>query len=118
MKWLGTNWKTNLAAILSFLLSVPQFVTAIQSYIKHEPADWRGAIAALVVALGLLASKDSTTHSTVDQVAKSTAEQKPGGTTDEKVVVSSSIVASSVNADASVPQTSSPSSGTGPSGHL
>lgn len=71
-KLLGTNWKTNLAAIVAFLTSVPQFVMAITAWSHHQPADWRGAVLSIVVAGGLAAAKDSTTHSTVAQVEQAT----------------------------------------------
>lgn len=68
----GKNWKTSLAALVSFALSVPQFVTAVQHWVNHQPTDWRGAIAALAVAAGLAFSKDSDNHSTSAEVQKAT----------------------------------------------
>lgn len=78
-KILGLNWKTNLAAILAFLTSVPQFVTAIAAWAHHQPADWRGAILSVVIAAGFAASKDSTTHSTLLQVETSTVKAQGAG---------------------------------------
>jgi hypothetical protein len=69
----GKNWKTSMAAFVAFLMSVPQLVTAVQHWVNHQPADWRGAIAALVVAAGLAFSKDSDNHSTEAEVKKATA---------------------------------------------
>lgn len=74
-KILGLNWKTNLAAILAFLTSVPQFVTAISAWSHHQSADWRGAVLSIVVAAGLAVAKDSTTHSTVAQVEQATVNK-------------------------------------------
>jgi undecaprenyl pyrophosphate phosphatase UppP len=75
-KILGMNWRTNLAAVVSFVMGVPAAVGAITNWLHHEPADWRGAAVALVVAFGFAMSKDSQTHSTVAQVETSTAEVK------------------------------------------
>ena len=75
-KYLGPNWKTNLAAIISFLMGVPPFVTAATNWWHHQPADWRGAIGALVVAAGLAVAKDGDNHSTADQVQKATEVAK------------------------------------------
>ena len=68
-KILGENWKTNLAAIAAFVMGIPAAVGAITNWAHHEPADWRGAAVALVVAAGLACAKDSTTHSTTAEVA-------------------------------------------------
>jgi hypothetical protein len=73
LKAFSTNWKTNLMAVAAFAWSVPQFVTAITNYFHNQPADWRGAILALIAAAGLAAAKDSTTHSTPEQVMASGA---------------------------------------------
>jgi len=66
------NWKTNLSAAVVFVLSVPEFVTAFTNWVHNQPADWRGAIAGLVVSIGLAAAKDSSTHSTVTQIEVAT----------------------------------------------
>lgn len=71
-KILGANWKTTGAAILVFLLSVPSVVSAITAWAQHQTPDWRMAILGIVTGLGLLAAKDSTTHSTAAQVENST----------------------------------------------
>lgn len=73
-KILGINWKTNLIAAVSFLLSVPSLVGAINNWAHHQPADWRIAIVGIVTAAGLAVSKDSTTSSTQAQVAASTIQ--------------------------------------------
>lgn len=74
-KWLGQNWKTTGAAILTFLLSIPSVVSALTAWANHQPTDWRMAVVGIVTGLGLLAAKDSTTHSTVNQVETATAEK-------------------------------------------
>lgn len=72
VKVLGPNWKTTLAAALSFAISIPQLVTAFTNWSHHQPADWRGAAVAIIVAAGLAASKDADNHSTAAQVEKAT----------------------------------------------
>jgi len=69
---IGTNWKTNLAAAIIFVLSVPAFVGALTSWAHHQPADWRGAFAGVVVSIGLAVAKDGSTHSTIAQVKAAT----------------------------------------------
>lgn len=75
-KYLGSNWKTNLASILSFLATVPALVTAADNWAHHLPVDWRGAAFGLIVSLGLAVAKDGTNHSTEEQVKKATEEKK------------------------------------------
>lgn len=74
-KILGINWKTNLAAVAAFVMGVPAAVVAITNWAHHEPADWRGATVALVVAAGLACAKDSSTHSTAAEVQAATDKQ-------------------------------------------
>lgn len=81
VKVLGPNWKTTLAALLSFAMSVPQLVTAFTNWAHHQPADWRGAVIGLVIAAGLAASKDADNHSTVAQVEKATEKAAEQGDT-------------------------------------
>jgi len=71
-KVLGVNWKTNLAAALTFIATVPAVVTAFQQWSHHKPADWRGAVIGLIVAGGLAVAKDASTHSTAEQVQAAT----------------------------------------------
>jgi hypothetical protein len=80
-KILGQNWKTNLAAVLTFAATVPAVVTAFQQWSNHQAVDWRAAVVGLIVAAGLGAAKDSTTHSTSDQVqqASMTAQLEEKG---------------------------------------
>lgn len=73
-KILGINWKTNLIAAVSFLLSVPSLVGAITNWAHHQPADWRIAIVGIITAAGLAVSKDSTTNSTAAQVQAATIQ--------------------------------------------
>lgn len=79
MSILGTNWKTNLTAaltgLLTLLLGIPTFVTAITAWSNHQSVDWRSVLvstALAVVTAGLAAAKDSTTHSTQAQVTTAT----------------------------------------------
>lgn len=79
MNWktLTANWKTSLTGFIGLLLSVPTFVSALQAWGAHQPVDWRQILVSTtitVISTGLLASKDSTTHSTVQEVEKSTQE--------------------------------------------
>ena len=76
-KVLGLNWRTNLVAVMSFLYGIPQVVTAVQNWIHGKPADWREAIAAIVVGIGFALSKDAKTHSTVEQVEAASKQVKP-----------------------------------------
>ena len=76
-KYLGKSWRTNLAAIVTFLLGVPSLVTATQNWLHHQPADWRGALVAVVTAAGLALAKDSAVHSTTDQVQKASEPPIP-----------------------------------------
>jgi hypothetical protein len=69
------NWKTNLAGVATFLTACPGFVSAIQAWAAHQAVDWRSVLvstALTAVSGGLLAAKDSTTHSTIAEVQGST----------------------------------------------
>jgi hypothetical protein len=68
IKVFGTNWKTNAAAAIVFVLSCPAFVAALANWAHRQPADWRGALVGIVIASGLAAAKDSSTHSTTTEV--------------------------------------------------
>jgi hypothetical protein len=73
------NWKTTLAGIVTFLLSVPAFVAAIQAWGNHQPVDWRSVLVAVAIAAGgagLMVAKDSSTHSTIAEVQKATTDDK------------------------------------------
>ena len=74
--YIVANWKTNLAAFVALLYSVPQFVTAVQQWQAGQHPDWRAAIISLVMAAGLAAAKDGTNHSTIAQVEQSTVEKQ------------------------------------------
>jgi NADH:ubiquinone oxidoreductase subunit 4 (subunit M) len=79
MKSLTVNWKTNLAGIVTFLLSVPAFVSALSAWAAHQPVDWRSVIVSVALTaggVGLISAKDSTTHSTIAQVQASTQQEK------------------------------------------
>jgi hypothetical protein len=73
--YVKANWKTNLAAVAAFAVSVPQFVTAVEAWQAGQPANWRGAVISLIVAAGLAVAKDGDNHSTIAQVQASTAAQ-------------------------------------------
>jgi hypothetical protein len=79
MNWeaITKNWKTTLAGILTFLLGAPAFVSALQAWGAHQPVDWRAVLVSVALtagAAGLLSAKDSSTHSTVAEVSKATAQ--------------------------------------------
>jgi hypothetical protein len=73
---LGANWKTNLAAVVVFVLSCPPFLGALTKWAYHQPADWRGAFVGVVMAVGLAVAKDSSTHSTTAQIEAATDKAK------------------------------------------
>ena len=78
-KLLGINWKTTLAGVLTFLSGVPGFVTAIQAWANHQAVNWREVIVSVALAAagaGLAVAKDSSTHSTADQIQASTDASK------------------------------------------
>jgi hypothetical protein len=71
------NWKTTATGIITFLLGVPEIVTALHQWAAHQSVDWRNVAVSAAMAiggLGLVAAKDSTTHSTVAEVQVSTAK--------------------------------------------
>jgi hypothetical protein len=80
MPWLanifGTNWKTNTAAAIVFVLSCPALVAALTNWTHRQPADWRGALAGIVISIGLAAAKDNSTHSTISEVESATDKAK------------------------------------------
>jgi hypothetical protein len=66
----GRNWKSNFIATLSFLYGVPEFVVAVQHWMKHQPADWRGATGAMgLAALGYVTRDSSNKSTSVDLAA-------------------------------------------------
>ncbi len=75
-KALGANWKTNTAAAVVFVLSCPAFIAALTDWAHHQSADWRGALAGIVISVGLAAAKDSSTHSTTTEVEGATGKAK------------------------------------------
>lgn len=74
------NWKTTLSAIITFLLSIPILVSALEKVANHQPVDWLN-VAILggmwATSHGLLEAKDGTTHSTPEQVAQSAIDNAP-----------------------------------------
>jgi len=75
-KAFGANWKTNSAAAVVFVLSCPAFVATLTDWAHHQPADWRGALAGIVISVGLAAAKDNSTHSTTSEVESATSKVK------------------------------------------
>lgn len=78
-KLLGINWKTTLAGAATFLSGVPGFISTFTAWSHHQPVDWREltfSVAMAAVGAGLGASKDSTTHSTAEQVSDATKAVK------------------------------------------
>lgn len=74
-KFLGLNWKTTLAGAATFLSGVPGFVSTFTAWAHHQPVDWREltfSVAMAAIGAGLGASKDSTTHSTANEVDAAT----------------------------------------------
>ena len=94
MNWsyITKNWKTTLAGLVTFLMSVPAFVGAIQSVIAHQPVDWRSVALAVALAAGgggLVAAKDASNHSTQAEVLGATLQDNltrpPAGMSDGAV---------------------------------
>lgn len=73
-KWFTTNWKTNLIATVAIVYSAQQFVTAVEAWQIHQPANWRTAVVSLLVAAVGYVAKDASTHSTTQQVQAATKE--------------------------------------------
>jgi hypothetical protein len=71
---LTANWKTNLVAVVAFIYAVPQVVQSIQAWSNGQPANWKQALVALLIAAGMAAAKDSTNHSTQGQINAATAK--------------------------------------------
>ncbi len=73
MNWqyLTANWRTTLGGLLA---AVPPVITAAGFVLSPMKQHWLALFQGLGVLLLGLAAKDSTTHSTIDQVDKSTHE--------------------------------------------
>ena len=70
MNWLGQNWKTTLAGLCAFLMAVPGFVAALQSWANGQSVNWRQVFVSLAItaiSAGLAMAKDGTTAAEVDQ---------------------------------------------------
>ena len=70
--WFVKNWKTNLTATVAVIYSAQQFTAAVVAWENHQAANWRTAVISLIVAAGLYAAKDGSTHSTAAEVQAST----------------------------------------------
>lgn len=73
MDWLikvfGANWKTTVAGLATILGALADILHGVSAGSK---VDWQVDGAAIVAGIGLIAAKDSTTHSTTDQVEAAT----------------------------------------------
>jgi hypothetical protein len=69
------NWRTDLVSLVAFIYAVPQVVETIQAWSNGQPANWKQALVALLLSAGMAAAKDSTNHSTVQEVNKATTEE-------------------------------------------
>lgn len=70
------NWKTTIIGLITTALSVPAFVNGIHAWAQHKNVDWREVLVSTAITLagsGLVFAKDSTTHSTEQEVEKATA---------------------------------------------
>jgi hypothetical protein len=72
--YITMNWKTSLAGLVAFILSVPQAVTALHQLQAGQKVDWLGTAICLLVAAVGLSAKDCNTHSNQLQVAKATSD--------------------------------------------
>lgn len=70
------NWKTNLTGIITILLGIPSFVTAIQAWSNHQPVDWRTTAITTVLGVGLMLAKDGSSHSTIAEVEVASMTEK------------------------------------------
>ena len=76
-KILGINWKTTFTGLVTWLMAVPSFYTAMMALYNHQAVDWRQVGIGVALAAGgsgLVAAKDGTTHSTAAEVKVSTIE--------------------------------------------
>ena len=78
-KTITANWKTGITGVIALLFSIPTFVSALQAWGNHQPVDWRSVLvstAISIVGTGLIAAKDGTTHSTLEEVRTSTVKEE------------------------------------------
>lgn len=69
-----TNWKTTLSGIATIFGALTDIV---HSLAVGTPINWNADIPLILTGIGLLAAKDSTTHSTLGQVAVATEKAVP-----------------------------------------
>lgn len=69
------NWKTNLVSLIAFLYTIPQVVTCIQTWAGGGKCNWQQTVLGLLVAVGAWAAKDSTNHSTAEEVTQATKKE-------------------------------------------
>lgn len=56
------NWKTSLAGIAAFLLSLPTLLPALHAWAEHQPVNWRQVTLSLAldaISVGLLHARDA-----------------------------------------------------------
>lgn len=70
------NWKTNLTGIITILLGIPSFVSAVQAWSAHQPVDWRTTAITTILGVGLILAKDGSSHSTIAEVQVATMTDK------------------------------------------
>jgi hypothetical protein len=67
---LTTNWKTTLSGLGMILTALGDVAHALST---GTAINWGVDVSAIIGGIGLIAAKDSTTHSTIAQVQASTA---------------------------------------------
>ena len=73
------NWKTGVTGLVTILLGIPSFVSALTAWGNHQAVDWRSVLvstALIVIGAGLTTAKDASTHSTVAEVNVATVQAK------------------------------------------
>lgn len=67
------NWKTTGAGVATIFSAIGELVHSIST---KQPINWNVIIPAIIGGVGLIAAKDSTTHSTADEVQTATVKQE------------------------------------------
>jgi hypothetical protein len=80
MNWklIAKNWKTSISGAILWLLSIAPLVEAVQDWSRGKRVDWRMVFITAVLwagGHGLLQAKDSTTHSTAEEVHAATYDE-------------------------------------------
>ena len=81
---LGPSWIPKLtgaiSGLLSLLLGVPIFVTAVQAWANHQAVDWRNVLvstAFIVISAGLAAAKQQNVHGGTKEAGTRPAGEVP-----------------------------------------